>query len=79
MTSINYSEFMKEIDKFRGRKNTIKLTKEQIKFIKQCRSGIAVPFKRMAELWGKLGWGQKTEWSMKRLYDKLVKEGQIKK
>jgi hypothetical protein len=69
---------MKEIDKFRGRKNTIKLTKEQIKFIKQCRSGIPVPYKRMSELWDKLGWGKANEWNMQRLYERLVKEGQIK-
>ncbi len=78
MTSISYSEVMKELNKFRGRKNTIKLSKEQIKFIRRSRSGIVVPFKLMAELWGKMGWGDKTEWGMQRLYERLKREGQIK-
>ena len=77
MTSITYSEVMREIDKFRGRKGTHILSKEQIKFIKRCRSGMPVPYKTMGQLWEKLGWGVMTQWSMQRLHEKLLRDGVI--
>jgi hypothetical protein len=71
---ITYAELMKEVERLRGRKNGHNLTKEQVKFIKSCRSGVTVPYSLMVELWDKMDWGKLSIHSMKRLYEKVQRE-----
>ena len=79
MTTITYSELMKELEKHRGYNTKERtFTPEQLKFITVARSGDPVPFAKMAELWEKAGWGKANEDFMRRSYNKLVKEGKIK-
>ena len=79
MTSISYSELMKELEKHRGyHVKGRDFTPEQIKFLTIARSGDPVPFAKMAELWEKAGWGKANEDFMRRNYKKLVKDGKIK-
>jgi len=74
---ITYEELMAELDKYRGRppqSTEIFLTPQQVEFFKKCReTDPPVSYGRMAELWGRLGWGKRTHKSMKALYYKKVR------
>lgn len=75
MPNISYNELMKELDKYRVSGGKISFTKEQDKFILECRDKKkgCVPYPKMLELWLKLGWGKISNKTLMSRYRELIK------
>ena len=74
--AISYSELMKELDKYRTiTTRALKLTDEQKKFLIKARNHkCPVPYKTLAGLWEKLGWGKIGKGSIRLRAEKAMKE-----
>ena len=70
--TISYDELMKELDSFRGTQRITSLTKEQEKFLLESRNHHSpVAYRKMAELWARVGWGKISAETLRNFYLKL--------
>lgn len=73
---MDFKTFKKNVNKYRS-KAKIVLTKEQREFIMLCREGDApVSYRKMADLWQELGWGEMSKSGMEER-SKKVKAGKL--
>lgn len=71
---MKFIELKKQLDSYRGSATRIELSKDQIEFLKLCREHEApISYRKMSELWEKLGWGKLDEFRINRIYNKQVK------
>jgi hypothetical protein len=71
MSKLLLKDVLKNIDSYRGRNcSSIEISAEQKEFLLKCRDHVnPVPFKKVAELWAQIGWGEISQECIRKRYE----------
>lgn len=74
--NLTFEQLMAEVEKCRAGLNYSVLTYEQKRFITACRDCLPqVTYQKMAELWGRAGWGKVNRTTLQEWYRKMKERG----